>query len=122
MTNMQKAKGKRGEYEFMCLINAHLGTRHIVNPHAQSGDIQAIPGLSIEVKRQETLVVNTWWKQALRQAEGEGDIPVLAYRKNRGKWRVCLPAYLIAIKARDGYLDTDLETFFIWLDSYLETG
>jgi len=120
MGRMAKYKGKRGEYEFADILGRAIEGKVIVNPHAQKGDIQAIPGLSIEVKRQETLVVNTWWRQAVKQAEIEADIPVLAYRKNRGKWRVCLPAYLLTIKAREGYIEMDLEVFLTWLrEDYL---
>lgn len=119
MSKMGKLKGKRGEYEFNGILERHLGERLQTNPHAQGADNQTIPGLSIEVKRQETLVVNVWWKQALRQAEENNDIAVLAYRRNRTKWRVCLPAYLITLRDKDGYIEMSLETFLMWLDDWV---
>lgn len=46
--------------------------------------------LAIEVKRQEQLSVNTWWKQCVSQAERNNEKPVLIYRQNRQSWRVVL--------------------------------
>lgn len=43
-------------------------------------------GLSIEVKRQEQLSINTWWKQCADAAARNGEHPVLLYRQNRKKW------------------------------------
>lgn len=46
--------------------------------------------LAIEVKRQEQLAVNTWWKQCVAQAERNNEKPVLIYRQNRMSWRVVM--------------------------------
>lgn len=46
--------------------------------------------LSIEVKRQEQLAVNTWWNQCLAAAAVHSEIPVLVYRRNSQKWAVIL--------------------------------
>jgi hypothetical protein len=51
-------------------------------------------GLSIEVKRQEQLSVNTWWKQCLKAASEEGAIPVLVYRQNRKPWKVIIDGFI----------------------------
>lgn len=133
MSNMAKQKGKRGEQEFAQILTDmvySLGRRGeskgelapwdrvFVDVQANGGDIVSIPGLSIEVKRHETLVVNSWWKQACIQADNIGAIPVLAYRQNRKAWRVCLPAYLLAL-GLDGHLEVSLETFSQWLLHYL---
>lgn len=131
--NLSKQKGKRGENEFAqvltdiikpLLVKGDYETlapwqKVFVDVQANGGDIVSIPGLSIEVKRHETLVVNTWWRQACVQADNIGAIPVLAYRQNRKAWRVCLPAYLLAIGI-DGYLEVSLETFSQWLLHYLK--
>lgn len=45
-------------------------------------------GMAIEVKRQEQLAINTWWKQCVKSAEELGEIPVLIFRQSRQKWRV----------------------------------
>ena len=123
MGNMAKQKGKRGEREAADLLGSILGKsntgadRIFGDVQAQGGDIQAIEGLSIEVKRHETLAINTWWKQAVRQAS-DTDIPVLMYRQNRKPWRFCIPAYCLVISA-PGYIDIDELTFGHWLNQYL---
>ena len=45
-------------------------------------------GLAVEVKRQETLSLNTWWKQCELSANRDNSVPVLIYRQNKQKWRV----------------------------------
>jgi hypothetical protein len=141
--NLSKQKGKRGENEFAQVLTdiikstkqreGHSCTlvkqgdcetlapwqKVFVDTQANGGDIVSIPGLSIEVKRHETLVVNTWWRQACVQADNIGAIPILVYRQNRKAWRVCLPAYLLAIGI-DGYLEVSLEVFSQWLLHYLK--
>lgn len=50
--------------------------------------------LDIEVKRQEQLSVNTWWKQTVEAASRSGGIPILIYRQNRKPWNVVMLADL----------------------------
>lgn len=55
-------------------------------------DLTGTYGLAIEVKRQETLSINTWWAQCLKSAKELGEHPVLLFRQNakpgqRTKWR-----------------------------------
>lgn len=57
-------------------------------------DLVGTYGLAIEVKRQETLNINTWWKQCVASAAALGEIPVLIFRQNQQKWRVIMPAHL----------------------------
>lgn len=47
-------------------------------------------GLAIEVKRQETLLLEPWWKQTVASAKRLNEKPVLLYRQNRKKWRAVL--------------------------------
>jgi hypothetical protein len=51
-------------------------------------DIVGIPLLAIEVKRQEILSINTWFKQAKDQAAKLNLMPVLMFKQNRKQWRV----------------------------------
>lgn len=51
-------------------------------------DLIGIPGLCIEVKRQEALSLGAWWKQCTEQAARFGGQPVLIYRQNGRTWRV----------------------------------
>lgn len=57
-------------------------------------DLSNTFGMSIEVKRQEQLAVNTWWKQTLEAANRNNELPVLIYRQNRKPWRIRTFAYL----------------------------
>lgn len=131
--NKNVNKGKRGEREFAYILNTLLGEFNlrrrslnrpplrfnaVADPHGNNADIISIDGLAIEVKRQETLTLGMWWDQACRQADRISAIPVVAYRKNRGKWNILLPGYLLGIGIR-GYIQCDMDTFSDWLEIYL---
>ena len=58
-------------------------------------DLSNVFGLGIEVKRQENLCVNVWWKQCINAAERNGEFPVLLYRQNRKAWRCVLLTQLM---------------------------
>ena len=47
-------------------------------------------GLCIEVKRQEQLAINDWWKQCVEAAVRNNEIPVLLYRQNQRKWQAVM--------------------------------
>jgi hypothetical protein len=51
-------------------------------------DLTNVLGLSVEVKRQETLSVPAWWRQTVAAAERNKEVPVLIYRQNRKPWHV----------------------------------
>lgn len=51
-------------------------------------DLTNVFGIAVEVKRQETLSVNTWWKQCVTSAQRNNELPLLIYRKNRQAWRI----------------------------------
>ena len=83
-------------------------------------DIVGIPLLSIEVKRQETLNVNTWWKQCLDNAIKQRAQPVLIYRQNRKAWRVV--TYAVLQQPRFASMswtrcEMTLEDFMQWYDA-----
>lgn len=57
--------------------------------YAKGGeDIHGLPYISVEVKRHETLSINTWWNQCAEQAQRSNAIPVLIYRQSRKEWKV----------------------------------
>lgn len=135
MSNRSKQKGKRGEQEFNAVLNSILGKivkkraaaglpawehgpKAFVDVQANDADIQSLDGLAIEVKRQEVLNVKGWWRQAERQADNQGGIPILAYRQNRKPWIVCLPAYLLVPRLQ-GFVTIDIDVFEEWLYHYL---
>lgn len=87
-------KGARGEREIVALYqeagypNAH---RTPMSGGMQwKGDVQGVPGIHIEVKRQENLRI---WS-ALEQAEKDCAmdlIPALHFRRSRSAWFVAVP-------------------------------
>lgn len=108
-------KGKAGEREVADLIFYATGkmvTRNLDQTRDGGHDLNGIPGLSIEVKRQEKLQINTWWKQTIRQADKVVGTPVLAYRQNRKPWRFIV-----------GYDKVPLEKneFLGWLAGYIKS-
>ena len=83
----ERAKGARGEREVADVFRSHgvPADRTVHNSGLYlRGDLTGVEGYHVEVKRQETLRVPTW----LRQAEDEcGDlVPVVAFRQNHGEW------------------------------------
>lgn len=111
-------KGQNGERELLKWMHEtfSLPARPKRN-HEQTAiggaDCIDIPGYAIEVKRQEELYVDAWWKQTTRQALNHGAFPILAYRKNRCKWTFCLPATLINADSW-GYITLTQREFESW--------
>lgn len=57
----------------------------------QQPDITGLPGIHIEVKRQERLRLNEWIKQASGDAEKFNDgLPAVFHRQNRQQWLVTM--------------------------------
>lgn len=78
-------------------------------------------GVAIEVKRQETLSLNTWWKQCTKAAERNKEIPVLLYKQNRKAWKCVMPVDLMHTYATDTTYSShtcraelEYEDFLIW--------
>lgn len=130
---MGQNKGKRGEREIKdAFVEVMEETERLLERPGVSAevkrnttqsdrggfDIVGIPLLAIEVKRQEALALNTWWKQCFAQAGKLKLRPVLVYRQNRKSWRVqtygmlCHPGFDGATWTR---VDIELESF---LDFY----
>jgi len=53
-------------------------------------DLVGTYGFAIEVKRQEQLSINTWWKQCVTSARNLNEVPVLLFRQNKSPWRCIL--------------------------------
>ena len=90
-------------------------------------DIQLF-GISFEVKRQETLSVNTWWKQCTDSARRNEDMPILIYRQNRKAWNVVMMAHLYVAPTQHlpARVETDIDTFekwfFHWVKACVASG
>jgi len=99
-----RQKGVEGERELALKLQGHLGVKlkRRLDQYQQKGHDLAVPveargpvadelrRYSFEVKRAATPQINSWWRQAERQA-GDERVPLLAYRIDRFKWRIRLP-------------------------------
>ena len=89
MAAMSRNKGASGERELAGLLAAELGfvvRRKLGAARDGGADSLDVPGWAIEVKRTERLLLPAYWAQAVRQADTEGLMPVLFWRKSRAKW------------------------------------
>jgi len=79
-------------------------------------------GLSVEVKRQETLSINTWWKQCVNDAEKTNTIPVLAYRQNKKPWRVRTYVWIPLPTGHQMKViaEIDWETYRMWFKEWVK--
>ena len=90
---MQRRKGASGERELFGLLRDELGViveRNLSQTRNGGADSLSLPGLAIEVKRQETDWRESWWEQAIEQA-GTARVPIVAHRRSRQPWRFVVP-------------------------------
>lgn len=146
MTINVRTKGAEGEREVAKMLNAIVATvrsarglpklavedeifQRNQNQSAVGGsDLTCPMPLEIEVKRQEALSINTWWKQTVASANRTGGIPILIFRQNRKKWRVCMLADIpLQPKGASAYqsiafqrVEMDLDTFKSWFKAHYE--
>ena len=86
-----KIKGANAENEVSKIFNEALGTdlhRKLGQARDGADDLQ-IGHYRIEIKRRETLAMDQWCHQ-VEECCGEGDIPVVVYRRSREPWRVTI--------------------------------
>ncbi len=87
MPRAERDKGARGEQEVATIFRG-FGFECARTPNSGGlevkGDLAGLPGVHVEVKRQETARPWAWWEQAAREA-GQ-DAPVVAFRRNRSAW------------------------------------
>ena len=89
-----REKGKAGEREFAALCRKY-GFENVRRGQQFSGiegkDVVGLEGIHIEVKRVERLNIDEAMKQAIRDSK-EGEIPIVAHRRNREEWKVTMRA------------------------------
>lgn len=119
-----RTKGQTGERDICKFFNdiyaevySALGMALPEKPIAQRNQNQSAVGgcditdtcyYAVEVKRQEQLSINTWWKQTVTSALEADKFPVLMYRQNNKPWRVVLylnPIMLFADESRHAPAD-----------------
>ena len=125
-------KGKIGERELAALLTVwadEIGlavelARNLEQVRGGGHDLTGLEcyGMAVEVKRVESLAVDTWWRQAVRQAEKAGGlVPVLAWRQNRRPWRFRVRAFVWpAHKPLD--IDLSAEAFKEWYQAQMLAG
>ncbi|MBO5631639.1 MAG: hypothetical protein J5965_21425 [Aeriscardovia sp.] len=98
MGKAERERGKRGERLFCCLCreygyDAHRTAQFRGNTGA-AGDVEGLPGIHVEVKNQERLNLRDAMAQSIRdsEAEGKGNIPIVAHKKNNADWLITLRA------------------------------
>lgn len=99
-------KGSRGELEAFAALGEMLGVmleRNLQQSRQGGSDCVKLKGFSVEVKRQERLARQTWWRQAVKQADIELAEPMVLYRKNRKPWMALI------CKADRDYREATLE-------------
>lgn len=135
-----RAKGQVGEREICQLLEnltlpilAACGYSKPAKPLFQrnqnqsavgGSDITNPFGLCIEVKRQETLQVNAWWKQCVTASEEFGGVPIVMYRQNgKRKWNFVMEAFLPVTPMKQVLrrVTVDQEDFESWFKYYIET-
>lgn len=83
-------------------------------------DLTNCLGLSIEVKRQEELSINTWWKQCVSAARRNNELPVLIWKQSRKPWRVMTygQAYLPGGGTVQVTMQISVEDFKVWFSHW----
>jgi len=86
MSRAEREKGARGEREVAAVLRAHnlpaVRTSNSGGLHVR-GDLTGVPGYHFEVKRQETLRIQQWVRQAWDDCPPDGTVPVVVFRTNR---------------------------------------
>lgn len=93
MSGAQRLKGRRAEAEVAAIFRDAGFTVHGLEGAGDHSIVGHGLTLHSEVKRQETLRLPLWTRQAESEAP-EGAIPAVFYRRNRTAWRALVPALL----------------------------
>lgn len=112
MGKFARSKGQRGEREVIHLLQPIVDTvyreagkepprlQRTSSMQADGGgcDVHGLPWLALEVKRCETLQIESWWRQCCEQAKS-GQVPVLLYRQSKRKWsaRLRIPIAVVGV-------------------------
>ena len=89
MGKSQREKGANAEREVTYILQAHGINARRGQVFNHEPDIVTDTHLHIEIKRQETLKINDWWRQSV-SASGEDEIPTVVFRRSREDWKITL--------------------------------
>jgi len=89
-----KGKGNAAEREVVDLLRAYGWTSARRNfasgGYGGSDVVDGIPGVALEIKRQEACRIWSWIAQCEAAAKPT-DTPIVVFRRNRSRWYGCLP-------------------------------
>jgi hypothetical protein len=94
--------------------NHNLFAQRNQNQTAVGGnDLINTYGFGIEVKRQEALSINTWWRQCASAAFKNNEVPVLLFKQSRKKWRCIMQGFIGLPSNQFGScrMEIDFDTF-----------
>lgn len=102
MANKSKQKGRRGENEFIKLLEengysgAYRGQVSKFTSGKTAGDVECpeLKEFHFEVKNQERLNIWAALKQAEEDAGARGKTPLVIFKRNRSGWKVAMDADL----------------------------
>jgi hypothetical protein len=89
-------------------------------------DLSNTFGMSIEVKRQEQLAINTWWQQCETAALRNNELPVLIFKQNNKPWRFITYGFLHAPADNGGWtsvrarVEFNEDTFKSWFRAWVK--
>lgn len=120
-------KGANGEREAAKWLQQsfnleNLPERNLEQVRKGGHDLIGFEPFFIEVKRQETLNLNTWWIQAKSAARNSPVpvIPVVMFRQNRRSWEFLVSANFLDSNLKRGYLRINSKVFVAWGKLILE--
>lgn len=131
---MSRNKGQRGEREIVKALQGIVDKtyssaglappvvkRNTMQSDGGGYDLHGLDWMAIEVKFQETLHINSWWRQTVQQT-GAGQESVLVYRKSRTPWRVRMFSIIGPCVQGVSFVDVvdiSLETFLVYVENRL---
>lgn len=110
-------KGKSGEREFCKWLkdNLDIDTSRNLDQAREGGADVTTDDFLFEVKRRETLDLQSWWNQVVKahqQPRNSHLIPVVAYRQNRKQWQFLISAQFIGLQK--GFIHLEERIFKRW--------
>ena len=112
MGKMSREKGKRGEREFAKLCRDEgfdvRRTAQYCGNTGEAADVVGLPHIHVEVKFVERLNIYDAVSQAMRDADQDGRMPIVAHKKSRFPWLVTMPAEtFFKLYKESSYADDD---------------
>lgn len=116
-----RSKGQSGEREFCKWLQKtlkleELPSRNLDQVRCGGADVLGVIPFVFEIKRCETLSLKSWWKQVVTAAFYPEDIPVVAYRQNRKKWKFLISSVYVGVPG--SFIQLEEEVFKKWLKNH----